>query len=68
MRGEKQALGNTSGSLMYMSHRDVRKYFFGFRVVRKWNDLGEKMVKTSSIHSFKIRYNRAQEARSESGR
>lgn len=45
-----------------MNHKDVRKYFFGFRVIEKWNDLNEA-VKAGSIYSFKSKYNRTQEAK-----
>lgn len=47
-----------------MSHRDVRKYFFSLRVVKKWNDLKE-MVEADSTYSFKNRYNRANKTRRE---
>lgn len=42
-----------------MSHRDVRKYFFSLRVIRKFNNLENEVVEPGSICSFKMRHKTA---------
>jgi len=41
------------------SRLDIRKHFFGLRVVNSWNSLPEKVVNAPSLNSFKNRLDRA---------
>ena len=44
---------------------DVRRFFFSFRVVDKWNSLTEEEVTAPSTRAFKLRYDKAEKLRQE---
>ena len=33
--------------------RDIKKYSFSHRIVNKWNELSEEIVKAETVHAFK---------------
>ena len=33
--------------------RDIKKYSFPHRIVNKWNELSEEIVKAKTVHAFK---------------
>jgi len=57
----------TRGHLAKLSEpgcqKDVRKYFFSYRVINHWNALDEKIVSSSSISIFKNRLNKIRTTR-----
>ena len=45
-------------SLKLVKHRcnrDIRKYFFSYRVVSKWNRLDDDTLKAKTVNSFKTK-------------
>lgn len=46
-----------------VNHRDVNKYFFSLRVIKKWDNPNSEVVEEKYKHSFKKRYDKVLVAR-----
>ena len=51
----KGTRGHSAKLLKIRCTRDVRKHFFSFRVLNRWNALDEETVAATSIGAFKSR-------------
>ena len=58
LREIKERLGESCKFKRKGARKDNRKYFFSNRAVDKWNSLDGEVIKATSIHSFKARYDR----------
>ena len=47
--------GHSLKLIKYRCNKDVKKYFFSFRVISKWNMLDDTTVTVKSVNSFKTK-------------
>ena len=51
----RRTLGHSLKLIKYRCNKDVKKYFFSFRVISKWNMLDDTTVTVKTVNSFKTK-------------
>jgi len=49
----RRTRGHSLKMIKYRCNKDVKKYFFSFRVISKWNMLDDTTVTVNTVNSFK---------------